>query len=76
MNMKTRERRRNGMREKPDCQDHQTHLRRGLGVGCCQDKEQKEMEMREGMKEKWNEREARLSRPSNTPGGREERLLK
>ena len=29
----------------------------------------------EGGREKWNEREARLSRPSNTPGGREERLL-
>ena len=34
-----------------------------------------EMELREGMREKWNEREARLSRPSNTPGGREVRLL-
>ena len=29
----------------------------------------------ENEREKWNEREARLSRPSNTPGGREERLL-
>ena len=29
----------------------------------------------EGMREKWNERETRLSRPSNTSGGREERLL-
>ena len=27
------------------------------------------------MRKKWNKREARLSRPSNTPGGREERLL-
>ena len=29
----------------------------------------------EGENERWNERETRLSRPSNTPGGREERLL-
>ena len=34
------------------------------------------MKMREGRREKWNEREARLSRPSKTPEGREERLLK
>ena len=39
------------------------------------DKEQMKMEMREGRREKWNERETRLSRPSNTPEGREERLL-
>ena len=39
------------------------------------DKEQMEMKMREGRKEKWNEREIRLSRPSKTPEGREERLL-
>ena len=32
--------------------------------------------MREGRREKWNERETRLSRPSKTPEGREERLLK
>ena len=31
--------------------------------------------MREGMRGKWNERKAKLSRPSNTPGGREERLF-
>ena len=34
-----------------------------------------EMEMREGKREKWNERVARLSRPSKTPEGREERLF-
>ena len=34
-----------------------------------------EMGMREGMREKWNEREARLLRPSKTPEGREDRLL-
>ena len=28
-----------------------------------------------GMREKWNERETRLSRPSKTPEGREESLL-
>ena len=39
------------------------------------DEEQMKMKMREGRREKWNERETRLSRPSNTPGGREERLL-
>ena len=38
-------------------------------------KEQMKMKMREGRREKWNEREARLSRPSKTPEGREERLL-
>ena len=31
--------------------------------------------MRERRREKWNEREASLSRPSKTPEGREERLL-
>ena len=39
------------------------------------DEEQMKMKMREGRIEKWNEREARLSRPSKTPEGREERLL-
>lgn len=39
------------------------------------DEEQMKMKMREGRREKWNEREARLSRPSKTPDGREERLL-
>ena len=39
------------------------------------DEEQMKMKMREERREKWNERETRLSRPSNTPGGREERLL-
>ena len=39
------------------------------------DEEQMKMKMREGRGEKWNEREARLSRPSKTPEGREERLL-
>ena len=39
------------------------------------DEEQMKMKMREGRKEKWNERETRLSRPSKTPEGREERLL-
>ena len=38
-------------------------------------KEQMKMKMREGRREKWNEREARLSRLSKTPEGREERLL-
>ena len=38
--------------------------------------EQMKMKIREGRREKWNEREARLSRPSKTPEGREERLLK
>ena len=33
------------------------------------------MKMREGRREKWNERETRLSRPSKTPEEREERLL-
>ena len=33
------------------------------------------MKMRKGRREKWNEREIRLSRPSKTPEGREERLL-
>ena len=37
--------------------------------------EQMKMKMREGRREKWNGREARLSRPSKTPEGREERLL-
>ena len=37
--------------------------------------EQIKMKMREGMREKWNERDIRLSRPSKTPEGREERLL-
>ena len=37
--------------------------------------EQMKMKMREGRREKWNEREARLSRPSKTPEGRKERLL-
>ena len=39
------------------------------------DEEQMKMKMRKGMREKWNEREIRLSRPSKTPEGREERLL-
>ena len=33
------------------------------------------MKMMEGRREKWNEREARLSRPSKTPEGMEEKLL-
>ena len=37
--------------------------------------EQMKIEMRERRREKWNERIARLSRPSKTPEGREERLL-
>ena len=37
--------------------------------------EQMKMKMREGRREKWNERETRLSRPSKKPEGREERLL-
>ena len=37
--------------------------------------EQMKMKMKEGRREKWNEREARLSRPSKTPEGREERLF-
>ena len=37
--------------------------------------EQMKMKMRDGRREKWNEREARLSRSSKTPEGREERLL-
>ena len=37
--------------------------------------EQMKMKMRERRREKWNEREARLSRPSKTPEEREERLL-
>ena len=40
-----------------------------------QSTEQMKMEMRKGRREKWNEREARFSRPSKTPEGREERLL-
>ena len=39
------------------------------------DEEQMKMKMREGRREKWNERVARLSRPSKTPEGMEERLL-
>ena len=39
------------------------------------DEEKMKMKMREGRREKWNERETRLSRPSKTPEGREERLL-
>ena len=39
------------------------------------DEEQMKMKMREGRREKWNEREARLSRLSKTPDGREERRL-
>ena len=39
------------------------------------DEEEMKMKMREGRREKLNEREARLSRPSKTPEGREERLL-
>ena len=38
-------------------------------------KEEMKMKMREGRREKWNERETRLSRPSKTPEDREERLL-
>ena len=37
--------------------------------------EQMRMKIREGRREKQNERETRLSRPSKTPEGREERLL-
>ena len=37
--------------------------------------DQMKMKMREGRREKWNERVARLSRPSKTLEGREERLL-
>ena len=37
--------------------------------------EQMKKKMRERRREKWNEREARLSRSSKTPEGREERLL-
>ena len=37
--------------------------------------EKMKMKMREGMREKWNERVTRLSIPSKTPEGREERLL-
>ena len=32
--------------------------------------------VRKERREKWNERETRLSRPSKTPEGREERLFK
>ena len=39
------------------------------------DEEQMKMKMREGRREKWNERETRLSRPSKTSEGMEERLL-
>ena len=39
------------------------------------DEEQMKIKIREGRRKKWNEREARLSRPSKTPEGREERLL-
>ena len=46
-----------------------------MSVDCHKDQEQMKMKMREGRREKWNEREARLSRPSKTPEGREERLL-
>ena len=35
----------------------------------------KKMKMREGRREKWYERETRLSRPSKIPEGREEILL-
>ena len=37
--------------------------------------EQMKMKMREGRREKWNERETRLSRPSKAPEGREKSLL-
>ena len=37
--------------------------------------EQMKMKMREERKEKWNERVARLSRPSKTLEEREEKLL-
>ena len=33
------------------------------------------MKMREGRRDKWNEREVRLTRPSKTPEGREKKLL-
>ena len=39
------------------------------------DEDQMKMKMRERRREKSNERETRLSRPSKTPEGREERLL-
>ena len=39
------------------------------------DEEQMKMKMRKGRREKWNERVARLSRPSKTPEGREDRPL-
>ncbi len=39
------------------------------------DEEQMKMKTGEGRREKWNEREARLSRPSKTPEGRGKRLL-
>ena len=39
------------------------------------ERDEEQMKMREGMREKWNERVTRLSRPSKTLEGREERRL-
>ena len=49
---------------------------RVVGWLLLRDEEQMKVKMREGRREKWNERSTRLSRPSKTPEGREERLLK
>ena len=67
-------RERNGMREKPDCQDLQTHLEEGRRD--CWKKDM--VEEREGREWNGNEemkRDLREERPSNTSDGREVREL-
>ena len=49
-----------------------TLQREGLSVDFCGEMKMKKRERR---REKWNERRARLSRPSKTPEGSEEKLL-
>ena len=38
-------------------------------------RDEEQMKKRKRRREKWNQRETRLSRPSKTPEGREERML-
>ena len=47
----------------------------GRSVGFHGDEKQMKMKMREGRREKWNERVVRLSIDSKTPEGREVSLL-
>ena len=46
-----------------------------MSVDCYGDEERMKTKMREERREKWNEREVILPRPSKTPEGMEEKLL-